>query len=179
MGSNSVKKLTVDSIKSVLNSMIYANEEYKTFEEIANLQVIQQTLLSIHHKRIGKVALTEHVVQLFIAKVISQELILLRRAQGIETQQTDRLLTKKKAMEHIRRDAEANVPQLIGWSLLYHIYVQPELGISHGEFAMLSHIEARTLRRYKNQAIHNLLKRVIELELDSQLLSPSTDFPRP
>jgi len=178
MASNGVKKLTVDSIKTILNAMLYANDEHEAFEEVANLQVIQKMLLSVHQKRIGKVALIEHVVHLFVARIITQELTLLRRAQGIEIERLGRLLTKAKAMEHIRRDAEVNVPNLIGWSLLYHVFVQPDLNISHSEFAALAHVEVRTLRRYKNQAIHNLLKRIIELELDTQRSSASFDFPQ-
>lgn len=100
-----------------------------------------------------------------VCELIEVKLCQQRKTLAVYHRPMAHLHTCEQAYRDIRGDVLPNSPILIGWSLLYHVQLRPDLNISHGQFAELASITPRSALRYKNQAIELLLRYILELEL--------------
>lgn len=75
----------------------------------------------------------------------------------------------EEAHRHIGLIAQRHNPRLSGWAWLYYRYVCIDLDISAASFAQLLHVDKRTLRRYQQNAFHQLAEHLIILESQAQL----------
>jgi tetratricopeptide (TPR) repeat protein len=73
-----------------------------------------------------------------------------------------------KAYEIIAEDAATGNSDLIGWSWLHFHYVEVNLRISQQQFCHLVNLDDRTIRRYQNNTINQLTKRLIRMEQETR-----------
>ena len=164
---NNTKLINENRLKAVLNSMYYTNNPKLTSSaDFGQLQLIKCRIRQLYHINVNREALREYVVYDLLTNLIQEELKNQRHIHNVEYQISATWETYEQAVIQFRQDTLTHSPILIGWSLLYYLYVHPDFRLSHNELASIVHIETRTLRRYKKRAICLLLQHIIRLEIE-------------
>lgn len=101
-----------------------------------------------------------------LISLISEELAKYRCAVGMP--HVEDIRTRRDAQEVIACDASTGNAELIGWSWLYFHYVRVEFDITCNLFCLAAYIDQRTLRRYRGQAVHRLVFRLIDREREAR-----------
>ncbi|GAB4524337.1 MAG: hypothetical protein OHK0046_38960 [Anaerolineae bacterium] len=69
----------------------------------------------------------------------------------------------------IHADDRTQVPDLIHWSLLYHLYVRVDLNLDTKAFADIIGTHIRTVQRYRELAVERLTRMLYDAEVDAQI----------
>lgn len=146
-------------VKQTLDGMVYGRSA-RMPNPLEHLTIIDEMLAdpafpACFHQRM--IALGD-----LLTRIIEQELLTHRRMMGLATELSETALTHP--LHSIANDACAANRELLGWSWLYYRYVRVELGIQAEAFCQISHIDERTLRRYRARVITRLTDLLIEQE---------------
>lgn len=158
------KTLKLKHLKCVLDNLYYAENNCSAIKYFEKLIIVQQGIKARRHIMIDDQALLKYTIQHILSEMIQVELQKQRHILGVAHRHTDRLETQRQVVHVIQCDAHTQSIPLIGWSLLYHVHIRPEFNITYNLFAKIVSVEARTVRRYKNQATNLLLQRLIQAE---------------
>lgn len=148
------------SVEAALNTLLYSTREVSSAATIHALAVVDQFLQ--HPARPPADELREYATKAILTEIIRQQYARFRRGASLPLPQED--TTRIQAARHIQQDSEVGSAELIGWSFLYHRFVRVDLGISQEDYAQMSNVEQRTLRRYKKHGIARLTDHLIEAE---------------
>lgn len=158
--------LSLHHVKRTLDDLHYGTISKSTYSNFAKLQLVQNYLAHLPKIPVKRMALLQYAVQSLFSDLIEQNLKQQRSTLHLKHRPFSTLETYRQAVRDIERDASTHNRQLIGWSLLYYVYVRADFGISHQQFAQLTHLNERTVRRYKQHVIRLLLQEIIDLEVN-------------
>jgi len=166
MASRRQEIVTQDTLKTVLSSLASCTgrDESASFQKFASLHQVQLRMKALKHIMIDQKVLIEYAVTELLTDAVQYHLEDARLTQGVAHHPSHKLTSRSQALEDVQRDAQSQSPYLIGWSLLYHLYIRSDLNISLNEYAAHSYLDVRTLRRYKKQVTNTLLKFIVHIE---------------
>ena len=159
------KNITEKQLYCILDNLYYARSDGRSVSRFDQLRIIQNGMNALKHIVIDDHILLEYTVHHVLNALIEKELQQQRYVLNIPHRPFLELKTRQQALAGIQQDALTQSNQLIGWSLLYHIYFRREFNITLSLFAELIHVENRTLRRYKSHAVSLLLRSLLAAEL--------------
>lgn len=81
----------------------------------------------------------------------------------------EKSVTRLAAFEHIRLDILHGHPQIIGWSMLYYLFVRVDLNISREAFTQLGSYADRTFHRFQDLAEQQLTEILYHREAEIRL----------
>jgi len=154
-------------LKQVLDALYHAKSKHDALKYFESLNLIKCQMRVLYPVMVDRDALLEYTVQHTLSMMIEVGLQKQRYTLHVPHHATSHLRTQGQAVQDIQHDALTQSTSLIGWSLLYHIHIRPDLNITYALFAKLISVDPRTVRRYKEQAIDLLLQRIIQAELQA------------
>ncbi|MEL6408579.1 MAG: hypothetical protein AAFR81_29700 [Chloroflexota bacterium] len=156
-------RLRIDDVIAALDSLYFASDNPDVWKRFYRLQWVQCQLQETSHILIDQKALTHYWIQRYLCTLIHDLLQNQQQILHIPTILT--IETVQEAEQAIQANVQTGSARLIGWSILYYVYVRRDLNITLGGFAIMAHLHERTLRRYKHQAAQFLLHELIEREI--------------
>lgn len=96
----------------------------------------------------------EFAVRNLLLRLIAERLT--RHRHDFSFNEIDIHESRKDAIHAIEHDTQQQFPDLIGWSVLYYRYGRADLNITLADYRDVTHVDARTLRRYQESAIKRL-----------------------
>ena len=162
-------KITTKQLQKILDNLYYARESTSAFTQFEQLSIIQCAMDNLDHIVFHDSILLEYAVHQVLSMIIETELRQQRYVLKIPHRRSHIAVTQLQAMQDIQQDALTRSLPLIGWSLLYHIYMRPELNISLAQYSCQINVDIRTVRRYRHAAVNRLLHCLIYAEANAQL----------
>ncbi|MEL6524600.1 MAG: hypothetical protein AAFQ07_02720 [Chloroflexota bacterium] len=156
-------RLRIEDVSAALDSLYFASDNPDVWKRFYRLQWVQSQLQETNHILIDQKALTHYWIQHYLCTLIYDLLQKQQRILHIPTTVT--IETVQEAEQAIQANVQTGSARLIGWSILYYVYVRRDLNIMLGAFAVMAHLHERTLRRYKHQAAQSLLQELITREI--------------
>lgn len=161
----SYKRINVEHIKAILNTMYQAKVDMNMLKSFKHLKIVQRYIKAMNTDAVGYYLALEYAVQDILSNFIENELHKERSVLDIAQLYDNPVGSRQRAIQDIQQDAATISTTLIAWSLLYHVHVRPDLNISYTNFAQIIPVDTRTVRRYKNKGIQLLTYRLIRAEL--------------
>jgi hypothetical protein len=163
--TNQTKCLTYKDLQKTLDTLYYSDSELYISPALRKLEIIQRKVKSLCQLAITPHALLRYTVRELLTDIIESEWLWQRDILQIVTKEQLPSYTRSQAIDVIKQDASTQSKSLIGWSLLYHVYICPEYNISLSDFTDLICVVPRTCRRYKNYALQEVIQKLIRIEL--------------
>lgn len=155
--------ITFEYVRQSLDDLIHPTVEAQ-FNPLQSLQIVEDRILSddftfFEYPR--RFALSE----ILISSI--EELYRYHRAiNGFPDTITDLNIVTAKIL--IAQDALTQSANLVGLSWLYFHYVKTSMHFSQQVFSKLANLDERTIRRYQNNAIEQLVKYLIQREQNAR-----------
>jgi|GEM_PF-3440818 len=163
MQSGKPSFINISSIKAILNSLLGSTVDTQLLQPIENLFLVKQISLSAIYPS------SEHqklfIIQDILVEIITSTLIDIRERFHIDTVKDE---SSPNAKISIKRDSSSNSTELLSWSILYYVYVVSDLGLHTDDIAQCVGLADRTVRRYRDQAIIKLTKKLWSRELGAR-----------
>ncbi|MEO1254665.1 MAG: hypothetical protein AAFY41_07255 [Bacteroidota bacterium] len=170
-----LRKLDRKHLATAVDSLYFASENpLKVLKYFDKLKLIQNQMQKLCHVKVRRYDLLNFAVQDIIASEIELALIEHRKSVQSLYLYPHTIETIQKAKEAIIDDIRTDCRPLTAWSLLYHVHVRTEFGLSYSSFSEIAGMNVRTTNRYKNLGIDLLLQRFIRHELEIQKSALST-----
>ena len=109
----------------------------------------------------------EFAVQKLLVDIIIHEYTVQRNIFHLPAPQT--IQTQAHAISFIQEDALVDSIELMGWCILYFIYVRVNLNLSLSDFSEKAGLVSRTLRRYRANSIRRLRDVIIQEEWETRI----------
>jgi tetratricopeptide (TPR) repeat protein len=146
------------AVRSALDALVYSSTDKRN--PLLSLMLVDNFLLDPDlplSSRSREFALS-HILTSIVTSEFIQRLDVYKQTIPPVTN------SRETVLAFISGVSEFHSSDLIGWTWLYYRYVAVNHNITTGEFAYLSHIDDRTLRRYQQQAVRQLTDRLMKEE---------------
>ena len=156
-------RLRLEDVSAALDSLYFASTNPDIWKRFYRLQWVQHQLQDSKHILIDQKTLTHYWIQRYLCTLIHD--VWQEQQYALHIPVTRTIATVQDAEQSIQADVQTGSTRLIGWSILYYVYVRSDLNITLRTFSDIAHIHERTIRRYKHRATQTLLHELIEREI--------------
>ena len=163
MQSGNSTYINTDSIRAVLNSLHSGSVDEELLRPLQNLFVVNQAALSANYPS------SEHqklfIIQDIVIDIITYALVEVRKRFDLTTFENE---SHQDARISLKRDSLSHSTELLGYSILYYMYVMSDLELHTDDIAQCVNLAERTIRRYRDQAVLKVTKELWRRELDAR-----------
>ncbi|MCB9451794.1 MAG: tetratricopeptide repeat protein [Anaerolineaceae bacterium] len=154
------------SVRDVLDALVRPGKKHQQnslyYLALVDRLVNAPEFPNIEHQR-------EYALEVLLVEIISAIHSHCRRVHGMPM--VDAQQSKTEALEEIAQCAAIDANHFQDWTLLYYLYVRADLDMTSEQLCTVFAVDARTLRRRHNRALHQITNELTrqEWELRSQL----------
>lgn len=151
--------ISATSIRDVLDSLVFSTTTNSSLKHLKHLFFVEKAILDPNTPESDDNVL--YILQSAVVDIIIHRLMDIRSHFQIESAVSESLA---EAAQSLITDAQTQSSDLLAWSVLYYVYVQPDLGFTVDSIGDIVGVTSRTIRRYRKRGIELLTKLVWQRE---------------